>query len=407
MRHTLSRYLTTLLCMLAAGTWILPVHTLAAPAPMPAAPIDDGDETVALLALRDAIEAMRLAGEFDRAPFAFEGADLTGDGIADTIEVFPPQRLETPGTMRVVDGATGVERYTLRAPDDEMGFGDLAAVVGDCDDDGLPDLAVWSWMDVAGGGDPAWMRLRIRVLSGSTGDLIGLLEAHREIGSRASALEFQVVVAGDANRDEVLDVADVIAASAAVSSSAVVSPMVDFKMDGTLTVEEFGEVIGRVIEEPLEQRASRFSMALRNLAVVQPIAPAGSGIDPVQMGGGSEGGCVSGWQGGWDCWTDLFLITADFGWMAVRMTKCAGPLVTICIIEALCQLSSIIASLIEFVDECFTCGGSYPWWVEGIVSLTQAIRAVCEGLELLSTQLQVKIAKAIRDLLRKLGDFRF
>jgi hypothetical protein len=135
--------------MLAVGTWILPARTLAAPAPAaPIAPIDDGDATVSLLALRDAIEAMRLAGEFDRAPFAFNGADLNGDGIVETIEVFPPQRLETRGSIRVVDGATGTERCTLRAPEGEMGFGELAAVVEDCDLDGLPDIVVGSWRDL-------------------------------------------------------------------------------------------------------------------------------------------------------------------------------------------------------------------------------------------------------------------
>ncbi len=406
MRHTLSRYLMTLLCMLAAGTWILPVHTLAAPAPLPVSEVGEEEAHAAALALRDAIEAMRLAGEFDRAPFAFEGADLTGDDIVDTIQVFPPQRLETPGAIRILDGATGVERYTLQSPDGEMGFGDHAAVVADCDDDGLPDIAIWSWLDAVP--DPAseLVKVRIRVVSGLRGDLIGLLEVTRQIGTRVEASDFEILLAGDANADGVLSVADMTAASLVLTTDAALSPTVDCKSDGALTMEDLAEVIVRVIEEPQAQRVERHSMALRNLEVMEPIAPPGSGIDPTQMGGGSDGGCVSGWQNTWDCWTDLFLITADFGWLAARMTSCAGPLVTICIIEALCQLSRIIASLIEFVDECFNCGGSYPSWVEGIVNLTQAIGVVCEGLELLSTQLQVKIAKAIRDLLRKLGDLR-
>jgi hypothetical protein len=60
MRHTLSRYLMTLLCMLAAGAWILPVHTLAAPVPMPLA--QDGDEGALDLDPTSAIAVESVAG---------------------------------------------------------------------------------------------------------------------------------------------------------------------------------------------------------------------------------------------------------------------------------------------------------------------------------------------------------
>ncbi len=310
--------------------------------------------------------------------------------------------------MRVVDGATGAERYTLRAPDGEMGFGEHAAIVSDCDVDSRPDIAVWSWLDEVGGPSSALMLLRIRVFAGAKGDLIGLLETVREVGTPALLSDFDVVIAADANLDSVLDAADVIEASTALATDPSLSPNLDCKPDGALTIEDFTTVIVRVLEEPQAQRVALHSLALRSLEIVEPIAPPGSEIDPSQIGGGSAGesGCASGWQGGWDCWTDLFVILADFGWMAARMARCAGPLATICIIELICQLSRIIASLIEFADECFTCGGTLPWWIEGIVNVTQAIGIVCEGLQALSLEWQVKITKAIRDLLRGLGRLR-
>lgn len=89
-----TRYFMVLLCMLAAGTWILPAYTLAAPAPrpVPCGMLPDGDDAdlAGALEFLDALEAMRLAGELDRLAFTSTAADLTGDGAADAMEVFPP-----------------------------------------------------------------------------------------------------------------------------------------------------------------------------------------------------------------------------------------------------------------------------------------------------------------------------
>ena len=407
MRHTLSRYLMTLLCMLAAGTWILPVHTLAAPAPLPVSEVGEEEAHAAALALRDAIEAMRLAGEFDRAPFAFEGADLTGDDIVDTIQVFPPQRLETPGAIRVLDGATGVERYTLQSPDGEMGFGDHAAVVADCDDDGLPDIAVWSWLDAVP--DPAseLVKVRIRVVSGLRGDLIGLLEVTRQIGTRVEASDFEILLAGDSNADGVLNIADVTAASLVLTTDAALSPTVDCKSDGALTMEDLAEVIVRVIEEPQAQRVERHSMALRNLEVMEPIAPPGSGIDPTQMGGGGGGGggCVVQWQGG-RCWYGLGGLIIDFGWLMAAMAGCTGAHAPVCVLARICHLARFLSELLWFADTCLTSGHCLPVWLEHVAGFIFIIGGICQGIELLTDGLKNSIIDWLRRIGRGLGDIR-
>jgi hypothetical protein len=413
MRLSVTRYLMAVLCMLAAGTWILPVHTLAAPAPAPAAPIDDGDETVALLALRDAIEAMRLAGEFDRAPFAFNGADLTGDGVAETIEVFPPQRLETPGAMRVVDGATGTERYTLRAPAGEMGFGDLAALVADCDNDGTLDIAVWSWLDVADASSPTSMRGRIRVVSGLSGELIGLLETVREIGSPVSLAEFQVVVAADSNLDGTLDATDFLHASAVLAGDAASTPTVDCKADGALTMEDLTAVIERVIEEPQSQRVALHSMALQQPEIAQPIAPPGSGVDPSQMGGGAAGGggggCVVRWSGSLACYASLGGILWDFKNLVRDMLRCP-PAAPICLIANLCHYARFLVELAAFVRGCFLSGDCVPGWLEVLFIGIGAIATICSDInswtEGIAKRLRDSILRGLRELGDRLGTFR-
>ena len=412
MRLSLTRYLMAVLCMLAAGTWILPVHTLAAPAPAPAAPIDDGDEIVSLLTLRDAIEAMRLAGEFDRAPFAFNGADLTGDGVAETIEVFPPQRLETPGFMRVIDGATGAERYTLRAPSSEMGFGDLAALVADCDNDGTLDIAVWSWLDVADASSPTLMRGRIRVVSGLSGELIGLLETVREIGSPVSLAEFQAVVAADSNLDGTLDATDFLHASAALATDAALSPALDCKADGALTLDDLGSVFQHVAEEPTERRAELYSQALRNPEVVAVIAPEGGALTTQVAPGGAAGGqvpCVVRWSGSLACYAALGGILWDFTRLVRDMLRCP-PAAPICLIANLCHYARFLVELAAFVRSCFLSGDCVPAWLEvlfigigGIAAICSDINSWTEGIE---KRMRDSILRGLRELGDRLGTFR-
>jgi hypothetical protein len=66
------------LCMLAAGTWILSVRTLTAAGPVVTSA--SAEEMPAVVELIDLVDSLRLAGAFDRPAFTVESIDLTGDG---------------------------------------------------------------------------------------------------------------------------------------------------------------------------------------------------------------------------------------------------------------------------------------------------------------------------------------
>lgn len=386
MRRFHTRYLTALLCMLAVGTWILPVHTLAAPAPAPAhsAVLGDAETVSAVAAFRDGLEAMRLAGELDRPAFAFTGHDLSGDGVDDVISVSPPQRFETPGFIRIMDGATGAQRQTLRAPDGEMGFGEHTALVTDVDGDGLPEIAALSWSEADGDASVFPMHLRIRVFSSFSGELIGLLQTDLELGSPLDAIELHVAVAADADLDGSLDAADIVDASGMLAADAAVNPSVDCNADGEITMADFSEVVERVLDEPQVQRATLYSMALRNIEVVEAIAPPEGG-DPTQMGGGGGGGagappCTPVWQGGWGCWIAAGAVAARTAYVIAKLLACAaGPQLLACLLPILCSLLTLLAAYMEFYNRCFqTPGCVSPLWTT-INSLLALVGLICEG----------------------------
>lgn len=401
---------------LAAGTWILPMGGLllltpsARAAPIPMLPDEDEEAAAAAIALASEVEVMRLAGEFDRPAFMFESVDLNGDGVGEIIEVSPPQQLETPGWMRVFDGATEAALYLLQPPIDEMGFGEHAAVVSDCDGDGLPELAVWSWIEVAQASSPLSMEVRIRVFAGANGDLIGILRAQREVGENVVISDFVVEIAADANLDGAIDVVDIIEASAAVGTEAALTPTVDCKADGELTVADLGAVIQRAVEEPAARRVQLYSVGLRNLALVQPIAPPGDGIDPISMGGGAEGGggipCAVAWQG-WGCWLGLGVVVTDFIWLMAALAKCTGPQALICIVAELCHLARFITELIGFVQICLTNGQCLPSWLLAAAGILALVAAICSGAEKLTDSVKTTITDWLRSIGKKLGEFRF
>jgi hypothetical protein len=401
MKILLTRYLTALICMLAVGTWILPVHTLAAPTPRFRSA--DDESYPALLALRNSLEAMRVAGQLDYATFSFSSGDLTGDGIADSIDVFPPQRLETPGSMRVIDGATGSERYTLRAAAGEMGFGEHAAIVDDADGDSLPDIAAFTWAPVGGIASEEPILLRVRVFSGDSGELIGLLETVSQHAEVPDLLDYDVVIAGDANLDGVLNATDVIDASAALATDAALTPTVDCKADGAITIEDFGSVVQRVTEEPIAQRMGLYSVALRNLSVVAPIEPPGSATNPSQTGGGGGGAapCVTTWQGGWKCWLSLAVLAAKTAKLILQLVACSGPQLVACALPLLCSLLTLLGGWMEFYNQCLqTPACVSPLWTT-INYLLLAIGAICE----LGTFTHQNWEK-IKDGLKRLRDLR-
>jgi hypothetical protein len=415
MRLQLSRYLIALLCSLAAGTWILPVQTLAAPVPVAPMPDDEPAATAhELLAFIEWSEAMRLAGAFDRPAITVSSVDLTGDGSGDSISVFPPQRLETQGLIRVTDGSTGAERFTLRAPAGEMGFGDHAAIVSDADGDGRPDIGVWSWSNADPDPLSLMLLVRLRVYSGSCGEMIGLLQAVHEVGAPPVDLsQFEIVVAGDANQDQALDAHDVVDTAFALSSTAVVAPAVDCNADGALTMDDFTAVIDRVAEEPMVQRVAIHSMALRNLSVVEPIAAPGSGIDPSEMGGGAGGAggggsCQLGWQGGATCWGRAALLGISLTKLILRIRDClalggpTSPAFIACALMNICLFLTVIGQLGGFILQCWTNGTCTPSWLLGLANGVAVLGGLCDlGLDRLGQDIRNMIQELIEILLTR------
>lgn len=382
------------------GSLLVAPAALAAPIPM--LPDEDEDAAEAANALAGEIEAMRLAGEFDRPAFMFDAVDLNGDGVGEIIEVSPPQQLEMPGWMRVFDGATEAVLYLLQPPIDEMGFGEHAAVVSDCDGDGLPELAVWSWLDVPQSSTPFTMEVRLRVFAGSSGELIGLLRTQREVGQPVAMADFVIEVAADANLDGSIDAVDVIEASAAVGTDAALTPTVDCKADGELTVADLGAVVQRAIEEPIARRVQLYSVGLRNVALVQPIAPPGDGIDPSSMGGGGGGAgvgtpCVVGWQGGLQCWSQAAYLGYDIYKLVQKMILCSGPQAAICVLAILCNMVSILNQILLFVDQCLTNGLCLPSWVTWVTAALAFLGHVCDGeLSSLTSEQKEKLLELLR-----------
>jgi hypothetical protein len=364
---------------------------------------------VALLELHNALEAMRVAGEFDRPSFACTGHDLSGDGVEEVIEVAPPVRLEIPGSIRIVDGATGAERHLLRAPNGEMGFGEHLAVVTDADGDGLPDIAVFSWREAEREQLEMPMQLLVRIFSGSTAELVGVLHTVWDLDTPLDALVFDVGVGGDANLDGVLDTGDIVAASAALSSPAALAPTVDCRVDGAFSMQDVTAVVERVLDKPQFQRAMLYSVLLRNIEIIEPIMPPGSGLDPEHWGGGEEGSggggggvvpppCIPVWQGGWNCWIAAGAVTARTLYVIAKLLACAsGPQLAACALPLLCSLLTLLGVWMEFYNRCFqTPACVSPLWTT-LNMLLGLVGLVCEG-GLFTSQNWEKIKDGLRKL---------
>ena len=397
MRLSLTRYLMAVLCMLAAGTWILPVRTLAAAVPV--ATNASAEEMPAVAELIDLLGSLRLAGAFDRPAFTVESIDLTGDGVADTIEVTPPRQLTVPGALRVLDGVTGMERYALNPPDGERGFGDHSAVVADCDGDGAPEIAAWSWLDAAGDPSGLLIEMRLRVFSGADGTLLGLLSTVQELGVPDLTPEFDLTLAADANLDGAINASDIAAASTSLAADAALAPAVDCNTDGTLTMSDLAMVIERVIDEPQAQRVGIYSMAFRNLGIVAPIAPPGSGVDPSQMGG--EPACELGWTGNDYCGAQLFILGTHLAELIWKVTRCTGtgPVFWACALMQTCLFLSVIGQVIAFVDRCLS-RNCLPDWAVTTGWVMAVLGRLCQlGISSLSQSEKDALESILRQLL--------
>lgn len=241
MRHTLFRYLTTLLCMLAAGTWMLPVHALAAPMPLPimASEVEDDLATMSVIAaeLNDWIES----GSFRTGLRSDSSIDLDGDGVPDTVFASSVDLLGDGGSISVLDGATGALRFTLGSPRGERGFGSKVALVGDCDADACRDIVVVSGLLRAGE-----LEIRYRLVSGMSGKLIALkTDAMRTDASADAEAEQPLSVAGDANHDREVDASDIALAIGELGILTTARPALDLDCDGQVTVVDVVGVVER------------------------------------------------------------------------------------------------------------------------------------------------------------------
>lgn len=271
------------------------------------------------------------------------------------------------------------------------------------DSDGLQDIAVWSWTPVASSEDTLLMKCRIRVFAGISGDLIGLLETVRVAGAPVALGDFNVTVAGDGNHDGVLDTADLVAAGSALSADAVLSPTVDCKADGVLTMEDPSRVVERVVDEPQAQRAALISEGLRNLRVEELILPPGSGVIPgaVGCGGGGGGGgappCIVAWNNSWGCWLALGFIVLDF---AALMAQMAAASTGVTVLAAICRFARLLIEIAAFVEGCLTNGQCLPTWLEICLTAIGIVSAICAEPKKL---LRPEGREWLEDLLRRIG----
>ncbi len=225
---------------------------------------------------------------------------------------------------------------------------------------------------------------------------------------------FEVSVAGDANHDGVLDGRDVVVAASSFSSSAALAPAVDCKADGVLTTEDLSSVIDRVIEEPQAQRATIHSMTLRNLEIIELIAPPGSGVNPTQMGAGGgapPAPCVLGWVGGPSCWARATLIGISLTKLVLRLKKClalgglTSPAFLACALMNICLMISVIGQVAAFILACLTNGNCVPAWVEWLSNGIGVVGALCDlGLDQMDRQLRELLQEMLEGLLT--GGFR-
>jgi len=109
--------------MLAVGTWILPVRTLAAPAPapLPIMPSEAEDDIVTMSAIAAELNEWICSGAFQTGARSDSSVDLDGDGVTDMVLASSVDLLGEGGSVAVMDGATGALRFTLGSPIGERG----------------------------------------------------------------------------------------------------------------------------------------------------------------------------------------------------------------------------------------------------------------------------------------------
>lgn len=108
--------------MLAAGTWILPVHTLAAPVAV--APTGgEGDDLSTFAEIAEELSDWIASGELAFGPRFDSSLDRDGDGVHDVTCVSSGDLLASGGTIAVLDGATSALRFLMQPPSENKASG--------------------------------------------------------------------------------------------------------------------------------------------------------------------------------------------------------------------------------------------------------------------------------------------
>lgn len=343
MRQTLSRYLMTLLCMLAAGTWILPVHTLAAPAPLPIMASEAEDDIVTMSAIAAELNEWIGSGAFHTGARSDSSVDLDGDGVTDTVFASSVDLLGEGGSIAVMHGATGSLRFTLGSPIGERGFGSRVALVGDCDADACRDIVVVSGLLRAGE-----IETRYRLVSGMFGKLIAVKTDTLRIDASVDAeVEQPLSVAGDANHDREVDALDIALAMGELNVPTAARPALDLDCDGQVTVADVvgvAERAGTVIQTE--------DSGFWSLAETQS-------FHAVVADGDSEGFAGLSWA----CWARAAGLAVTIGIaiaeIVVCTALCATPPTPACVAAAnacalviVCTIANAVLKLARFLVEC-------------------------------------------------------
>lgn len=331
------------LAILAAGTWLLPAGTLylsstsiarAAPVPVPGATQGEFEITD----LTSHLNSLLSNGAFTKPTGTASQFDVTGDGVPDEILVAPGPLLESTGYILVTDGASRQPLYKLKSPTNEFCFANHVGIVPDCDLDGSSELAVTSGVETG-----ACVELRIRLYSGSTGDLLAILRWRRPIMSNVDPV-VTIEVAGDVNFDQAINSTDVADALVVIGSTSENEPA-DLDLNGVVSVDDVMKVAAMVSEEAIAPRADILRENLAQIATVAVILP----FPPFIPGE---------FQNSWYCWGVAGLLGVELALLVATTSGCSaatvtGPAAVVCWTGFACQLAAFIGNLNAWLHECF------------------------------------------------------
>ena len=368
---------------LAAGTWILPMggFLLLAPtseaSPIRAVP----DESDALQEAQQLLSSLLAEGAFDRAPYISRDVDLSADGEPESIEVTPSPALGGAGAIRVIDGATGAERYSIRAMPGEHLFGEVVGVLDDLDGDGHRELLIVSSHHLQNG-----FRLIGRLHSGRTGRLVALVEDVNEIDTNPQLIpefaEADTRIAADVNADQQVDLTDVahICSMVCAPGNAGIMRVADSNQDAVIDGEDIVSVLQIATEEASEPRLAALVTEFSQVGEVTLLAPPGSGVTPSSTGGagGGGGGGGSVWVGGIGCAWSAAKLIATTVFMLAQLVACGSQTAAglPCWINLACRVAQAINRLLEFLNTCYVPPPAA--WIAGAHGIITVATAICQ-----------------------------